>query len=143
MVKAEGSVVVKAPAKKVWDVFEDVEKMPTWMPLLNEVSDIQGKGAGRTFKWTYKFMGIPFKGVTTILEEVPNEKSINKTEGGVDSKWDWVFSSEGEDTKIDLKVEYTIPVPVLGKFMEGFVVKQGRRDIEHTLDNLKHMLESS
>ena len=143
MVKAEGSVVVKVPKKKVWELFKDVQKMPDWMPLPYEVTGIEEKVSGRAFKWKYKSIGIPFKCVTTILEEVPSEKSTTKPEGGINSKWDWLFSSEGENTKVEVKVEYRIPVPLLGKFMENYVVKRGKKDIDHALDNLKYMLESS
>lgn len=34
------------------------------------------------------------------------------------------------------------PVPVLGKFAEPFVVKQGMKDIKHTLETFKHLLEA-
>ena len=143
MVKTEGRVVIKIPKSRVWELFEDVQKMPEWMPLPHEVSTIEEKGSGRAFKWKNKYMGIPFKCVTTILEEIPNEKSTAQTEGGINSKWDWLFSNEGEDTKIEVKVEHNIPVPVLGKFIENYVAKQSKRDIDHALDNLKYMLESS
>jgi hypothetical protein len=39
-------------------------------------------------------------------------------------------------------VEYTIPVPVLGKFAESFVVKQGTRDMKHALETMKYVVEA-
>ncbi len=141
MAKAKNSIVVDAPIKKVWEIFDNIEKIPDWMPLLNEVSDLQGEGVGRTYSWRYKFMGMPFKGKSTVTEEVPNKKMVTKSEGGVNSTWNWDLSSEGKGTKIDVEVEYTVPVPVLGRFAEGYVSKQGSRDLGHALDNLKHMVE--
>ncbi|MBU1182742.1 MAG: hypothetical protein KKF00_11385 [Proteobacteria bacterium] len=32
--------------------------------------------------------------------------------------------------------------PLLGKFAESFVVKQGMRDIKHALETFKHVLEA-
>ena len=142
MVKAEGSINIGVPVEKVWDLPIDSEKLPEWMPLLMDVSDIQGEGVGETFKWTYKFIGIKFNGSSTVAERVTNKKSVVKSKAGIESIWTWDLSSDGDNTKVDLVVEYTIPVPVLGKFAEGFVVKQGNRDIKFTLENMKSVLEA-
>ncbi len=141
MVKAEGSVVINAPAEKVFGLLIDSERLPEWMPLLIDVSDIQGEGVGKTFKWNYKFIGIKFQGKSEIVEEVTNRKSVFKSTAGIESVWTWDLAQEGNGTKVDLVVEYTIPVPVLGKFAEPFVVKQGMKDIKHILETFKHLLE--
>lgn len=141
MVKAEGNIIVNAPVEKVFGLLTDTEKLTDWLPLMMEVSDIQGKGVGKKFKWTYKFIGIRFEGMSEVVEEVPNKKVITKSKAGIESVWTFNLNQEGTGTKVDLLVEYTIPVPVLGKFAESFVVKQGARDIKNALETFKHMLE--
>jgi uncharacterized membrane protein len=141
MVKGEANIKINVPVEKVFGLVTAVEKLPEWMPLLMEVHDIKGKGAGTTYKWSYKFMGIKFQGFNEVLEEVPNTKVVTKSKAGIDSLWTWNFKPDGGGTKVDLLVEYTIPVPVLGKFAETFVVKQGVRDITHALETLKNVLE--
>lgn len=142
MVKAEGNIIINAPVEKVFGLIIDTEKMTDWLPLLMEVHDIQGKGVGQKYKWTYKFIGIKFEGMSEVVEQVPNKKVVTKSKAGVESVWTFNFNQEGTGTKVDLLVEYTIPVPVLGKFAESFVVKQGTRDIKHALETLKHVLEA-
>jgi uncharacterized membrane protein len=142
MPKGESSVVISASVEKVWAIFNDAQKLPDWMSLMTEVSDIQGEGVGKTYKFVYKFMGIPFKGTTEVLEQVPNKKSVVKSEGGASSTWTWEFAPVEDGTKVSVVVEYAIPGQVLGKFVEPFVVKQGNRDVAHALGNLKHLLES-
>jgi len=142
MVKAEGSIVIDTPVEKVFELLIDSERLPDWLPLLIEVHDIQGEGVGRTFKWTYKFIGFKFEGMSEVLEEVPNQKIVTKSKAGIESIWTFNLTQEGGGTKVDLLVEYSIPVPVLGKFAEGFVVKQGIRDIKHALETCKHLLEA-
>lgn len=142
MVKAEANIIINAPVAKVFGTLIDTEKLPDWMPLLMEVHDIQGEGVGKTFKWTYKFIGIKFAGMSEIIERIENKKVVVKSKAGIESVWTWSFNPEGSGTKVDLLVEYTIPVPVLGKFAEGFVVKQGVRDIKHVLENLKNLIEA-
>lgn len=142
MVKAEANIIINAPVEKVYGLLIDSEKLPEWMPLLVEVHDVQGKGVGQKYKWTYKFMGIRFEGINEVTEQVENQKTVIKSKAGIDSIWTWSFTEEGGGTKVDVLVEYTIPIPVLGKFAENFVVKQGSRDVKHALETLKHMLEA-
>lgn len=142
MVKAEANIMINAPVEKVFGLVIDTEKLPDWMPLLIEVHDIKGEGVGKTFKWTYKFIGVKFEGMSEIVERVENKKAVVKSKAGIESVWTWNFNPEGGGAKVDLLVEYTIPVPVLGKFAEGFVVKQGARDVNDVLENLKHVLEA-
>ena len=142
MVKADGSIIIDAPVEKVFELLLDTERLPEWMSLLIDVSDIQGEGVGKTFKWTYKFIGIKFEGSSEILEQVTNQKTVTKSTAGIESVWTWNLAPEGDGTKADLLVEYTIPIPVLGKFAESFVVKQGMRDIKHIMETFKHLLEA-
>jgi uncharacterized membrane protein len=142
MVKAEANIIINAPVEKVYSFLLDTEKLPDWLPLLMEVHDIKGKGIGQKYKWTYKFIGIKFEGMNEIVELVPNKKAVTKSTAGIDSVWTYNLSQKGKDTQVDLLVEYTIPVPVIGKFAESFVVKQGTRDIKHALETLKHVVEA-
>jgi uncharacterized membrane protein len=142
MVKAEANIIINAPVEKVYNFLLDTEKLPDWLTLLMEVHDIQGKGLGQKYKWTYKFIGIKFEGINEIVELVPNKKAVTKSTAGIDSVWTYNLSQKGKDTQVDLLVEYTIPVPVIGKFAESFVVKQGIRDIKHALETLKHVVEA-
>jgi uncharacterized membrane protein len=129
--------------EKVYGLVLDTERMPDWLPLMMEVHDIQGKkDIGRKFKWTYKFIGIKFEGMSEVVEEVPNKKVVTKSKAGIESVWTFKLNQEGKGTRVDLLVEYTIPVPVLGKFAESFVVKQGTRDMKHALETMKYVIEA-
>lgn len=141
MVKANANTIINAPVDKVWDTLNDKGRMTEWMPLLEEVSDIQGDGVGSSFHWKYKFLGMKFNGSSKVEEQVKNKKQVVKSKAGIESIWKWNLAPEGDGTKVDLEIEYTIPVPVLGKFAEKYVVKQGKRDTEYLIGNLKHFLE--
>jgi hypothetical protein len=41
-----------------------------------------------------------------------------------------------------MKVDYTIPIPVLGKLAEHLISKQNQRNLESSMENIKHMLEA-
>lgn len=142
MVKAEANIFIKTPVEKVFGFLLETEKLPEWMPLLVEVYDIQGKGVGQTYKWTYKFMGIKFEGSNEIIELLENKKTVTKSKAGIDSIWTFTLEKEGDGTKVDLLVEYTVPIPVLGKFAENYVVKKSTQDMQQALESLKHVLET-
>jgi uncharacterized membrane protein len=48
----------------------------------------------------------------------------------------------GDSTTLTVGVEYNIPVPVLGRMAERFLLKRDARDLEQSLTNAKEMLEA-
>ena len=44
-------------------------------------------------------------------------------------------------TKVEAEIEYTIPVPVLGKMAEKLVLKRNEREVDMWMENLKERLE--
>ena len=56
--------------------------------------------------------------------------------------WNWNFIPQGNDTKLDLFVEYTVPMPVLGKLAEKIVLKQNEREADLAIANIKAKMES-
>jgi hypothetical protein len=45
-------------------------------------------------------------------------------------------------TQVTFEIEYSIPIPLLGKFAEAFLVKMNEREAETLLANLKARMES-
>jgi len=142
MAKVEKSIEIAAPPEKVFAYLNDPMAMPQWMPGMIEVSDIVGEGVGLHYKWVYKMAGIRFSGESAVQERVPDERIVVKGTGGIPNTWVWSLTPEKGGTKLDLAVEYTVPVPVLGKLAEPLVVRQNDREAELALTNLKAQVES-
>ena len=87
-------------------------------------------------------MGISFKGETEVVESVGSERRVIKSTGGIQSTWTWTTKSENGNTLVNLTVEYTIPVPVLGKVAERMVLRQNEREAALAMTNIKERLES-
>jgi hypothetical protein len=51
------------------------------------------------------------------------------------------FRPEAGGTKVTFEVEYTVPIPVLGKLAEAIIVKMNDREGELILANLKARME--
>jgi len=142
MAKVEQSITIKAPVEKVFSYLCDPMNQLEWLPSMTDVRDITGEGVGQKFGWTYKMMGVSFKGETEVVESVGSERRVIKSTGGIQSTWTWTTKSENGNTLVNLTVEYTIPVPVLGKVAERMVLRQNEREAALAMTNIKERLES-
>jgi len=143
MPKIERSTTINAPVKKVFDYIADPKLQLEWLPGMLEIKDINStkEGVGSTYKFAYKVAGMRFEGEDIVEEYIPNKKMVTRSKGGIESSWTWNFEPHNDGTKIDLVVEYTIPIPVLGKIAEALVLKQNEREADHALANIKDKME--
>ena len=81
------------------------------------------------------------EGTSEGVESIANQRIVTKTKGGVESTQTWTFQPEGDGTKLTFEVEYTVPVPVLGKLAEAIIVKMNEHEGEVILANLKTRME--
>ena len=132
---------IKAPAEKIFDYISEPSNLPEIWPSLVEVKDVQRLPGGTKFRWVYKMAGIHLEGTTENVESIANQRIVSKTKGGVESTQTWMFQPEGDGTKVTFEVEYTVPVPVLGKLAEAIIVKMNEHEGEVILANLKTRME--
>jgi len=141
MAKVERSFKINAPVEKVFSYVTDPRNELEYIPSITDIRDITGQGVGQRFGWTYKMMGIPLKGKDEVTEYVPNQRYVHKSTGGIVSTWTWTFQPEAGGTRLSLVVEYTIPVPVLGKVGERLALRQTEREADLAMATLKDRLE--
>jgi uncharacterized membrane protein len=141
MPKLNNSVNISAPVERVFAYVSDPTNLPEWMGSLSEVTDVTGSGVGQHYNWKYNMVGIPLRGDSRIIDLVPNERLATESKSGVENTF--TFTPHGSGTKLDLEVDYNIPVPVLGKLAEQLVLKRNRREAEMWVENLKERLEAS
>jgi len=53
-----------------------------------------------------------------------------------------MFQPEAGGTKVTFEVEYTVPIPLLGKLAEAIIVKMNDREGDLILANLKARMEA-
>ena len=112
-------------------------------PSLVEVTDVQRlPNGGHSDRFVYKMAGIRLEGTSEDVEYVPNQRIVTKTTGGAESTQTWLFQPETSGTKVTFKVEYTVPIPVLGKLAEAIIVKMNEREGDLILANLKARMEA-
>jgi uncharacterized membrane protein len=141
MAKVERSITINAPVEKVFAYIDGPTNQLEWLPSVTEVKDITGQGVGCHYRWTYKMAGLRFEGETTFTEHIHNERIVTQSKGGIDSTWTFSFEPHDGGTKLNLEVEYTIPIPVLGRLAEGLVLRQNEREGDLAMANIKARME--
>jgi carbon monoxide dehydrogenase subunit G len=143
MAKVEKSIIINAPVEKVFSYMDDPMSNLEWLPGMIDVKHVvqTPNKVGTHFRWTYKMAGIRFKGETTTTEYVLNKRVVTQSKGGISSTWTFTYEPQEEGTKLTLSVDYSIPIPVLGKLAESLVLKQNEREANLAISNVKEKVE--
>lgn len=141
MAKVERSIIINAPVEKVFSYISDPNSELESMPSITDIRDITGQGVGQRWGWSYKMAGVSLKGESEVMEHIPNQRLVHKSTGGIVSIWTYTFNPEDSGTRLTVVVEYTIPVPVLGKVGERLVLKRTEREADLAMTNIKERLE--
>ena len=139
--KMERTIIINAPVEKIFAYINDPMKNLEWSPGMVEVKDVTWQEEEKRFRWTYKMAGILLHGETTD-KIVPNERIVSQTKGGAVSTWTWTFEPHDDETKLNVVIEYTVPIPVLGKVAEALVLRHNERDADQAMANIKDRMES-
>ncbi len=142
MAKITREILINAPVEKVFEYHSNPMNQPEYWPSMLEVKDVEERPeGGQNYNWVYKMAGIRLEGSTETTEFVENERIVTKGSGGVESTFVYEYKPEGEGTRLTMEVEYIVPVPVLGKLAEAFILKVNEREADTVLGNLKDRLE--
>ena len=142
MASYEGSIVVNAPVGEVFAYANAPSTMPDWMSAMVEVRNVIGSGAGQQWEWTYKMAGVHVRGQSVIVDYIPNECATHQGIGMLSVNWTTMVEPHDGGTKLTVKLEYTIPIPVLGRLAEHLTIQRNARELDASLLNLKETLEA-
>lgn len=143
MAKITKSIYINAPVERVFEYHTDPNNNTEYWPSMVEVMDIEDHPTGgKKFDWVYKMAGIRFEGTTTPIEWVPNKRLVVKSTGGIESTFIYDYEPEGEGTRLSMEVDYKVPVPVLGKLAESFILRSNEREADTVLANIKDICEA-
>ena len=142
MAKLQKSITIHAPVEKVFAFMDNPCNLPEIWPSMVEIKDVKpNPNGGSDFGWVYKMAGMKFDGASETTEHVTNQHTVTKSTKGIESKFSWLYEAVDKDTKLTVDIEYTVPVPLLGKLAEAIIVKQNEHEAEILLENLKNMME--
>ena len=136
------SIEINAPADRVFAYLDEPMNLPDWMPGMVEVRNVIGTGAGQQYEWSYKMAGIVMRGQTTVIEYVVNDCAVHQNIGSISAIWGYCLEPSEQGTRVTIDVEYSIPIPVIGKLAERIVLRRNEREFHLAMENLKELLEA-
>lgn len=143
MTQIQKSVTISAPVDKVLSILEDPERQTELNPNLKILSYTPSPLGYFDSKWEYKMAGIPFNGTSTTVAYERGKSIIFESKGGIDSRWEWTITSQGDTTGVSLSLTYTMPGSFIGAAFNKLLIEgQNEKDTEGELANLKRMSES-
>ncbi len=150
----EESRYIKCPAKYIYAQVNDLKRWDSWTPFregdtaMKIILSGPQQGVGAVMKWESKTQG---NGTMTIVEEETNKHLRMKMEfeGQGVSYSDWIFTEEGDSTKVTWSLELNnLKYPVgrlLGAFMPGMIhksFKTGLEKLEKVSENYLTMINT-
>jgi hypothetical protein len=144
MANIHRSIYIAAPVSKVYTFMGDPMNNLKTMSSMVDVSDVKPlANGGASFRWKYKMAGITFDGSSQDEVLKPNQYREVSSKGGIQSVWKWSYNAEKDGTQLTLDLDYTVPVPVLGKLAEAIILKSNESETEATLQRIKGFCEAA
>jgi len=138
LARVEKEVIVNAPVEKVFSYISEPNNLLEFWPSLVEIKDVQSlPNGGYSARWVYKMAGMRFDGTGEYTQVIPNHWIIIETKGGVSSTITWTFRSVQDGTRVNLTVEYRVPIPLLGKLAEAIIVMMNEQEGDLMMANLR------
>jgi uncharacterized membrane protein len=137
------SIMVNASNDIVADILVSPEYVRQWFEGLDTLevsSDHPNPGAVHT--WTYKVMGVEFKGKNTVLEYIPGVKMKLQMDGLIVGMQEVRQSGEDGNVMVELSFDYEMSGGVLGKLAEPIVHQMNVSNIKKSLEKIKKLAES-
>ena len=145
MAKLTRSIEIDAPVEKVFDYALDVGKFWTSWPEEIAARDIvlTPDGVGTSARLFGHFLAIHMEGTIEYIEVVPNESIVAKIHWFGESPM-WLFTFEPTDGGMILtaEAEWDVKLPVVGKRIEGMIVKSHEKGLESLLETVKSRVEA-
>jgi uncharacterized membrane protein len=142
MAKTKKTITINAPVEKVFAFVSEPTNLPEIWPSMLEVKDVEPSTAGGfNFGWVYKMAGMRIEGASETTESIPNQRVVTRSKKGIESTFVWTYKPEDGGTNLTVEVEYTVPLPLLGKLAEAVIVKLNEHEADTLLANLKVRME--
>ena len=142
MPRITNSITINAPVEKVFEYISNPENMLEWWSNVTNIRDITGRGEGQSWTFDYKMMGLHFTSKAKVTRSRLNTERRVESKGGMDANWDWYFNRVDGGAQLRWVIDYTIPIPVLGKVGELFMIRRNKRVARFAMTSIKRRMEA-
>lgn len=145
MSKVSKSIKINAPVNKVFDY---VTNPGNWTKFVTSLIDIRNVSHevpvnGMTFEWTYRMLGMNFKGKGEVREFEKDRKFAMRMGGSFPIQEIYQFEGDFKTTALTIDVYYEVPGKVLGVIADRLVVEKiNAKEAEAVLRKVKTICEA-
>jgi uncharacterized protein YndB with AHSA1/START domain len=149
---AESSIVIDAPAARLWEIVADVTRIPEWSPVCHRVEWVDGSHeavVGARFRGHNKLNGARWSRECAITEAEPGEVLAFSTffKGEESTRWRYQLEPAGTSTTVREAYQVVLIPPWLRllRRLPGVVAKSERDtawNVSTSLERLKAIAEA-
>ncbi|MBW3613832.1 MAG: SRPBCC family protein [Actinobacteria bacterium] len=147
MAHIERSIEIEASPEGVFKVLTDLDRLPDWSTVTvttHEVPDGELK-VGTEFRQTLRVLGRNIDCDWRVTElDAPNRIAYEATApGGGQLRMAQQVRGEGGRSRVELDLDYELPGGLAGELVDrAYAERRNEREAEHSLQNLKDLLEA-
>jgi uncharacterized protein YndB with AHSA1/START domain len=137
------SITVDAPVDRVFDFASDIGRLWKWKDVALTDVDIKPEGVGTSARMFTHLLGFHVEGGVEYTEVVPGQRIVAQVHFFAEKPtWTFTFGPADGGTKVTAEGEWIVRVPVVGKPIEGMMVKEHEPYLDAMLANLKTEVEA-
>lgn len=142
MSEIKKSLTIDATADELFDIVEDPQNLPKYVPNVSEVVDVHRteQRVGDTFRVIYKVLGMTFDEKFTTSEYERPSGITSAFKGGMNGTFRWTFKPQGQRCEVAVEISYDVAGGALGKAVDAVMLERtNAKSIEGMLENLRRM----
>lgn len=137
------SITIQAPVETVFGIALDISKLWRAEDVALADVDIKPEGVGTSARVFSHLLGFHIEGGLEYTEVIPLERIVVQVHFfGEKPTWTFTFQPTEDGTTVTGVGEWTMNVPLVGRPIEGMMVKGHEPFLEGMLDHLKSQAEA-
>lgn len=146
MARIERTIQINRKPEDVFALLTDLDRLPDWATVVVETHDVPHRPIrnGTTFRQTLRVAGRNLEAEWHVAElEPPRHVAYKATApGGGQLAMKQTIVPSGDGSQVELELDYDLPGGFLGEMVnQVFLERRNEREAEHSLHNLKELLE--
>jgi uncharacterized membrane protein len=138
---------IYCPVDEVFAYHTDLLRAPQHWTNVVACERLDGGGVpvpGARYAWRYRMYGVEFSGTAVVREVSPGRRFVFDAEGGLLGTVACAYTPvSGQRTRVDVTVEYEVPMGVVGRAVDRFLVEnRNAADAQRAMDRLASRLEA-
>jgi len=152
MLTVRKHVDLAAPVENVFAYMDEPARQPTITPSLTRSEFVERlPNGGAHVRYTYRILGLPFRGAVRATDYVPEERIVWAMTGDLRGTIRWYFASppsasadRSGATRFTYAATYALPgPPLLHPLLAPLVRRYNEREVDQLLENLRtHLLST-